>query len=234
MGRKGKKIICYSNSHIIVNLLLSELSKASPSPSFICLACTLEAVTQNSAFCCQLLLQRCEGSSEGQGLHGSWTQRKEFCLNLPQGHREQDRKIVYKSQFSCRSGVVSSAGCLSYILRFYDESASNVSQRCDLYSARHCSTFFVKIIALGHVFMYWPVSPLTLWWKCITPGTWKETIYHKPSYTQALNLSSCHRQLCSRCSDKSSAEHPFLISLLSTVHKTLRVSWEKLRFKVWV
>lgn len=114
---------------------------------------------KSSACCCQLLLQRYEGSSEGQGLHGSWTRRKEFCLNLPQGYRDQDRKIVYKSQFSCRSGVVSSAGCLSYILLFYDESASNVSQRCDLYWARHCSTFFVKIIALGHVFMYWPVSP---------------------------------------------------------------------------
>lgn len=46
MGRKGKKIMCFSNSHMIVNLLLSEFSKGSPHPSFICLACTLEAGTQ--------------------------------------------------------------------------------------------------------------------------------------------------------------------------------------------
>lgn len=51
---------------------------------------------------------------------------KEFCLNLPQGHRDQDRKIVDKSQFSCRSGVISSAGYLSYIFLVFDWKVASV------------------------------------------------------------------------------------------------------------
>lgn len=46
MGRKGKKIICHSKSHITVMLLLSEHNKGTPSPSTICFACTFQAVAQ--------------------------------------------------------------------------------------------------------------------------------------------------------------------------------------------
>lgn len=73
MGGKGKKITYYSNSHIIVACCF--LSSARPLPSFICLACTLEAVSQKLCLLLAAPAERCEGGSEDQGLHGSWTQR---------------------------------------------------------------------------------------------------------------------------------------------------------------
>lgn len=52
--------------------------------------------------------------------------KKRVLLEPASGYRDQDRKIVDKSQFSCRSGVISSAGYLSYILLFYDWKLANV------------------------------------------------------------------------------------------------------------
>lgn len=94
IGRKGKKIIHYSNSHITVACCFLSSVKPLPSlPSFALPAHSRQS-DKSSACCCQLLLERCEGSSENQGLHGSWTQRKEFCLNLVTETRTENSWLI--------------------------------------------------------------------------------------------------------------------------------------------
>ena len=65
------------------------LPPALPSPA---LSAHFRQLPSSSACCFQLLLQRCEGSTEGQGVHVPYTQRNELCWNLPQGHEGQERK----------------------------------------------------------------------------------------------------------------------------------------------
>lgn len=162
-------------------LLLSEFSKVSPLLPSSALPAHLRQSPKSSVCCCQLLLQRHEGSSADQGLRGSWTQSR-VLLEPASGSQRRGQNNSWQirvfMQVRCHQ--------LCWMSELYFAVLWWKCFKCDpkLWHllSQTLLKFFVKVIALCHMFMYWPVSLLPLW-KCITQGTWKKTIYNKPSYT---------------------------------------------------
>lgn len=163
-GKKGKGNNTLQKKPHYWGLLLSEFSKGSPFPSSICLSCTLEAVTQKLCLLLPAPAAKVWGQLWGPGTAWFMNSKKRVLLEPASGSQRPRKKELTNHSF--HAGQVLSA-LLDVWVIFCCFIMKCVPKVRPLLSQTPLK-FFVKVIALGHMFMYWPVSLLPLWWKCIT------------------------------------------------------------------
>lgn len=207
MGRKGNEIICYSKSHIID--VCCFLSSARPLPSlpwFAFPACLRQSPKSAAASSC------CKGVRAALRTWTAWfmNSKKRILLEPTLGSQRPGQKNSW--QISFHAGQVLSAlldvwvifCCfMMKMLQMHLKGVTSIEP--------DTTQNFVKVIALGHMFMYWPVSLLPLWWKCIMQGTRKNTIYHKPSYTSpefVLLPQTTMQQMLRQTLQNTPSSHP--------------------------
>lgn len=140
-GKKGKGNNTLQKKPHYWGLLLSEFSKASPFPSSICLSCTLEAVTQKLCLLLPVPAAKVWGQLWGPETAWFMNSKKRVLLEPASGSQRPRNKNSWKItvfvQVRCRQLC-----CLSEL--YFAVLSWNVSQRCDLYWARHHSNFLLK------------------------------------------------------------------------------------------